>query len=104
MPESRTRVRLVLAGFPRPVPQYDVWLGGTFAGRVDLAWPDAKVALEYDGVHHAEYGQFTRDRARLNRLVEAGWTVLHMTAPDLREPLLWDAVLAHLRAALAGGH
>ena len=101
MPESRTRVRLILAGFPAPVPQHEVWIGGTFAARVDLAWPKAKVAVEYDGAHHAEYGQMTRDRARLNRLGDAGWTVVHITAPTLREPLLWDAFLTHLRVAPA---
>ncbi|TQS40596.1 endonuclease domain-containing protein [Cryptosporangium phraense] len=102
-PESRVRVRLILAGLPQPVPQYEVWLGRTFAGRVDLAWPAAKVALEYDGAHHAEYGQFTRDRARLNRLVEAGWTVLHMTARDLREKILFAQIVHQLRVALASG-
>ncbi|MCF6734613.1 hypothetical protein E9565_05385 [Blastococcus sp. KM273129] len=32
-------------------------------------------------------GQFARDRQRLNRLREAGWTVVLVTAADLRDPL-----------------
>ncbi|MCF6509030.1 hypothetical protein E9549_16685 [Blastococcus sp. MG754426] len=36
---------------------------------------------------HAEPGQFARDRQRLNRLREAGWTVVLVTAADLRDPL-----------------
>ncbi|GAA3386724.1 endonuclease domain-containing protein [Cryptosporangium minutisporangium] len=100
LPESRVRIRLKLAGLPEAVPQHEIWSGRTFVARVDLAWPAAKVALEYDGAHHAEYGQFARDRARLNRLVEAGWTVIHMTAADLREPILFGQIVDQLRAAL----
>jgi hypothetical protein len=40
-----------------------------------------------------------RDRQRLNRLVAAGWTVLHVTAADLRDA---DALIARVRALLAG--
>jgi very-short-patch-repair endonuclease len=52
---------------------------------VDLADPEARVAIEYDGIWHADIGQFRRDRRRPNRLV-AGWTVLHLTATGLRDP------------------
>ena len=48
LPESKLRVLLVLAGLA-PVPQY--WIEDT-TGRlvcVDLAFPEHKVAVEYDG-------------------------------------------------------
>jgi hypothetical protein len=51
-PESRLRVRLVLAGVPQPVTQYVVMHDGRFVARTDLAWPDQKVAVEYDGLWH----------------------------------------------------
>jgi hypothetical protein len=38
------------------------------------------------------------DRRRLNALVEAGWTVIHATAADLRRPA---SLIAQLRAALS---
>ena len=96
-PESRLRVLLALAGLPA-VPQFTVCdADGHFVARVDLAFPDRRIAIEYDGVWHAERGQFARDRQRLNRLVAAGWTVLHVTAADMRDP---DALVARVRALL----
>jgi len=97
-PESRLRVRLVLAGLPPPVPQHVVRLGGRFVARVDLAWPAQRVAGEYDGAWHDAPGPLGRDRRRLNALAAAGWTVLHVTAARLREDP--DALAAEVRAAL----
>ena len=98
-PESRLRVLLALAGL-FPAVQYTVRDdSGDFVARVDLAFVDQRVAIEYDGVWHGERRQFARDRRRLNRLVAAGWTVLHVTAEDLRDPA---ALLARIRALLAG--
>jgi len=85
-PESRVRVLLAQAGLPA-VPQFTVRdRDGAFVARVDLAYPALRVAVEYDGVWHADAAQFRRDRRRLNRLVDAGWVVLHVTAADLRDP------------------
>lgn len=83
-PETRLRVALVAAGLA-PVPQYDVVVGGRHLARVDLAFPDRRIAVEYDGraVHERE-DVFVRDRQRQNDLVRAGWLVLRFTAADLR--------------------
>lgn len=101
--ESRLRVVLALAGLAA-VPQHTVRDGnGRFVARVDLAFPDQRVAVEYDGSWHGEPGQLTRNRRRLNALVAAGWTVLHVTAADLREPAaLVRRVTALLARATSG--
>jgi hypothetical protein len=99
--ESRARVRLTLAGFPPPVPQYEIIVHGRFVARVDLAWPEAKVAVEYDGVWHAEAEQLSLDRVRLNNLLDAGWTVRALTGADLRDPKRFAAFCVHLRNALS---
>jgi very-short-patch-repair endonuclease len=96
--ETRLRVRLVLGGVPRPVTQYVIERRGTFVARVDLAWPEHKVAVEYDGVWHAAGEQIHRDRRRLNRVLGAGWVVLHVTAQRLRDD--FDGFVAELKAAL----
>jgi very-short-patch-repair endonuclease len=97
-PESRLRVLLALAGLSA-VPQFTVRDGeGRFVARVDLGFPEQRVAVEYDGLWHADRQQFQQDRRRLNRLVSAGWTVLHVTAADLRDS---DAFVARVRALLA---
>ncbi|MGB9377764.1 MAG: hypothetical protein WCB04_09670, partial [Mycobacteriales bacterium] len=82
-PESVLRVRLILAGLPPPVPQYEIWHRGQFVARADLAWPERRVAVEYDGAWHGAAGQLGRDRRRLNALVAAGWTVVHVTAAEM---------------------
>ena len=64
---------------------------------MDFAWPDLRLAVEYDGAWHAEPGQLAKDRQRLNRLQAAGWTVVFVTAADLRDPV---RLLATIRAAL----
>ncbi|MFW3170558.1 DUF559 domain-containing protein [Geodermatophilus sp. CPCC 206100] len=96
---QETRLRLLMAdgGLPVPVAQYRVRHEGREVARVDFAWPDLRVAVEYDGAWHAEPGQFARDRRRLNRLQAAGWTVVFVTAADLHRPA---EVLATLRAAV----
>jgi hypothetical protein len=97
-PESRVRVALIHAGLS-PVPQFDVWHTGEWLGRIDLAFPEAKVAIEYEGAYHFEDGQILRDDVRYARLRAAGWTVIRLSAADLRD---LDAVVARVRSALEG--
>jgi Protein of unknown function (DUF559) len=95
-PESRVRVACVLAGLT-PVPQYEVRVGGVLLGRVDLAFPEARVAIEYEGAYHFEDGQIVRDDARIALLIAAGWRVIRLSAADLRD---LDAVIWRVRAEL----
>ena len=99
---QETRVRLLLhrSGLPPPVAQHEVLDGrGRFVARVDFAWPGNRVAVEYDGLWHADPAQFAKDRQRLNRLTAAGWRVVFVTAADLRDP---RRLLARIAAALRG--
>ena len=84
-PESALRVVLALAGIAT-VPQHTVRdADGRFVARVDLALPDLRIAIEYDGAWHGDPSQLARDRQRLNRLTAAGWTVLFVTAAEMRD-------------------
>ncbi|MBA2474286.1 MAG: DUF559 domain-containing protein, partial [Pseudonocardiales bacterium] len=84
--ESHVRLLMHRADLPPPVLQFEVRVDGRFVARVDFAWPDRRVILEYDGAYHADSMQMRRDRRRLNELMNAGWVVLHATASDLRDP------------------
>lgn len=97
--ESRLRLLIGRSSLPAPVAQFSVVHEGRFVARVDFAWPGARVAVEYDGMWHAEAGQFARDRRRLNRLHEAGWRVFFVTAADLHDP---PRLVARLLAFLGG--
>lgn len=98
-PESWVRVACAMAGLPAPVPQYEVVEDGTWLGRVDLAWPEARVIVEYEGAYHFDGLQIARDDVRIQRLVAAGWRVIRLAAHDLRD---MDAVVARIAEALEG--
>ncbi|HEV8559359.1 MAG TPA: DUF559 domain-containing protein [Actinophytocola sp.] len=97
-PESWMRLLVADAGFPLPEPQFEVRdLEGRLVYRLDMAWPEFRVALEYDG-YEAHEGRAEADADRDRRLGARGWTVVRATAQDLRKP---DRVLGELRRVLA---
>jgi hypothetical protein len=97
-PESRMRVYLELDGL-QPEVQFDVYHGGRWIATVDLAFPQYRLAVEYDGVWHGAPLQVGADRDRLNRLHAAGWEVIFITREHLREP---HRMVYTVRAALQG--
>jgi very-short-patch-repair endonuclease len=97
--ESVTRWLLHEAGLPRPVLQFRaVDDRGRRIGYGDMAWPDRKVLVEFDGDVHRERRVFVNDLRRQNRLVLEGWTVLRFSSADvLGRP---HEVVAAVRRAL----
>jgi hypothetical protein len=97
-PETRLLRILRRGGLPTPVRQYEL----TFRGRtvrIDLAYPDDKVSLEYDGIDpHSGLRALEKDRAKGNLVVLAGWIPVHYTKASLRHP---DAICREVLAALA---
>lgn len=94
-PESILRLVVVEAGFPVPEVQYEIT---TIDGRrlyvLDMAWPERRIALEYDGfAAHEERGE--HDAERDQRLAGRGWVTIRATAADLRDS---SRVLAELEA------
>lgn len=65
--ETRTRLLLVAARFPKPRTQIVVVDDyGAFVGRMDMGWDEWKVGVEYDGPQHWEDPeQHARDIDRL---------------------------------------
>lgn len=54
--------------------------------RVDIAFPEARLAIEVDGwAWHKDEEAFRTDRRKGNALVGAGWTLLRFTWTDLTE-------------------
>jgi hypothetical protein len=100
--ETRLRLLLIRSGLPVPVTQFRVFDGEGLVARVDLAYPDLRIAIEYDGLWHAGRRAFLDDRRRLNRLTAAGWVVVHVTVDDLRDPRRLLARLRALRAERLG--
>ena len=96
--ESRLRLILVRAGLPRPTTQIAF---PHLHIRVDMGWPEWKVAVEYDGVQHwTDAKQRAWDIERIVLLEAAGWTVVRVSAAMLARPeWVIDGVRAKLRAA-----
>jgi hypothetical protein len=96
-PESILRLAFHHAGFPVPVPQFSVIINGFFVARVDFAWPQWRVAVEYDGQWHGDPRQLHRDRSRLRELNAAGSYVYPVTREDMHD---MPRLIAHIGALL----
>jgi hypothetical protein len=84
-PERLLALALVRHGLPAPELQHEVRdHDGAFVARVDLAYPDRKVLIEYDSFQeHVGKVALVRDSARRNALVALGFATLTATAADL---------------------
>jgi hypothetical protein len=73
-------------GLPAPVPQHVIrGPDGSFVARVDFAYPDLKIAIEYDSyAHHLGTEAHDRDGARRNAIVGLDWILITATGADLR--------------------
>ncbi len=106
--ESRTYYMCRQQHLPRPQPQYDILdeRGRVFA-RVDFAWPEHGVFLEFDG--RMKYERFRRDgetleqylmreKRRGERICQlTGWVCLRIGWSDLENPV---ATAARIRGVL----
>jgi very-short-patch-repair endonuclease len=82
--ETRLRLNLVLGGLPVPDVQYRVHDDyGFVQARVDLAYPSARLAIEYDGEPHFTPTRSRADRQRDLTLADLGWHTMRLTYDDV---------------------
>ncbi len=85
--ETYVRVMLELAGLP-PLEcnrSFGDELGSI--ARLDLSWPQWKIAIEYDGRQHGlSLAQRERDVRRRERMERLGWVFIVITAAQLATP------------------
>jgi hypothetical protein len=89
VPESamETRLKRLLRrhGLPPPVFQYVIRHDGHFIARVDAAYPELRIAIEFDSYeHHTGKLAIVRDNDRRNRLKRIRWQSVTFTAADLQ--------------------
>jgi very-short-patch-repair endonuclease len=95
--ETRMRIPLVLAGIPPEVQHVVVVNGRRY--RLDLAYPELRIAVEYDGEEHRTQARARRDLLRESDLVSAGWLILRFDAAVvMRRP---HQIVAEVQAELA---
>lgn len=94
---------------PRPVPQYEVFDAcGVLLGRLDFAWPELGVWLEFDGkLKYMEYlrenesvtDAVLREKRREEQIrAVTGWICVRITWADLARP---EEVARRIREAIA---
>ncbi len=99
--ETRVRLLLVGSGLPRPRTQIPVTdADGRVLRRIDMGWPEWMVGVEYDGEQHfTGADDYAADIERLEFLANRGWTIIRVSARQLR----WErpAIVARVERALA---
>lgn len=85
-PETRLRLAIGRLGLPEPTLSYVV----VDPSGCELAWPDAaypdfKVAVNYDGRHHLEERQRESDIRRDESIAAIGWASVTVTAGHVRQ-------------------
>lgn len=104
--ESEARLVMIDFGLPPPELQYEIYGADGQLFRVDFAWPELRLAAEYESFDwHSGRTAMLRDKAKWGQIQEVGWTIIPIVADDVR---LYPARLAerirnHLdRPRLAG--
>ncbi len=83
--ETMTRLLMVLAGLPEPAVNRVIrGDDGVVRRRLDMAYAEARLVIEYDGRQHAESTlQWQRDVGRREDLDGDGWRMMVLLAKDI---------------------
>jgi hypothetical protein len=104
--ESEARLLMLDHGLPLPELQYPIHGRHGELWRVDFAWPEVRVAAEYESVDwHVGREEMLRDKTRWGKIQELGWTIIPIVVHDVRrEPdQLAERIAGHLdRPRMAG--
>ncbi|WP_176776642.1 MULTISPECIES: DUF559 domain-containing protein [unclassified Microbacterium] len=99
--ETIVRLILLRGGLPEPELNRDLRdEDGRFVARLDLAYPEYRVAVEYDGRQHAERAQFRRDADRWPAIAAQGWLLVRVVDHHLHDAVsgVVDPVARALRS------
>lgn len=102
--ESEARLVMVDGGLPDPLLQYEILDRDGLLWRVDFAWPNQRLAVEYDGFNwHSSPDALRRDRHKRAALEEVGWRVLSIVSDDVRRrpEVMLRRIDAHLTRTAA---
>lgn len=112
--EDRFSYLVFRQGLVKPEPQFEIFDElGTLVARVDFAWPELGVFVEFDG--KVKYERYRRDGETLDEFLMrekareelvcqlTGWTCVRITWADLARPELVATRLRKVMAARAKG-
>jgi very-short-patch-repair endonuclease len=88
--EARFRDLVRNSDLPEPVRQLNVGDDESWIGRVDAAYPSARLVVELDSaLHHSSKLDREADEARDRRLRHGGWRIVRFTWDDLASRPEW---------------
>lgn len=96
-PKDELLMQLRAVGLPDPTPEYRFSQERRY--RFDWAWPERKVALEYDGIfsfksrHRTVHG-YSVDLDKMCLAQKEGWLVVRVGADQVRSGLALEALQA----------
>jgi len=95
--ESEARLVMIDYGLPPPELQYEIRGRDGTLYRVDFAWPEQRVAAEYESIEwHAGRVEMIRDKRRYAGVQEVDWTLIPIVVDDVRrEPWCLAERLRH---------
>ncbi|KAA8827513.1 hypothetical protein [Bifidobacterium myosotis] len=97
--ESRTRLAVMKYGLDCPQVNYPIAVRNSKALYLDLAYPEFKICVEYEGSHHA--GQWLSDTRRRQAIEDEGWRYVQVTKLDIgddeSERALAERIAKHIR-------
>jgi hypothetical protein len=83
--ESEARLVMIDYGLPLPELQYEIHGRHGDVWRVDFAWPEQRVAAEYESIDwHADGAAMISDKKRYAGVQETGWTLIPIVVDDVR--------------------
>ena len=97
-PETKLRLALECAGLPEPQLNLPTELGAGVVRQPDLAYPQQRVAVEYDGEGHSDVGQILRDISREEDFTRAGWLLVRISKRHMQNDA--RAAVAKVRTSL----
>lgn len=81
--ESLLRLQIRAAGLPEPTVAHPV-SGDGWVQHPDLAWPEFRLLVEYEGDdHRADPRRFAMDIRRMERYDDAEWSAVRLTRRDV---------------------
>jgi len=103
--ESLLRLALMAHRMPEPTVAHPVTVAGGLVLHPDLAYPWARVAIEYEGdEHRQDKRRWREDLRRIVLLEEAGWRVIRATELDIENPtVIVRAIRSAFDRAIAAG-
>jgi len=101
--ETELRLLLTAAGLPEPAINMPMFDGtGGWVQDPDMSYEEFKIAIQYDGGHHATPAQRRSDIYRDENARGLGWLVLVLTQLDLNPlvPGMEPSAITKVRKAL----